>query len=125
MQLKIQVIIAVALLLLFGYIIRMIQKRSLEVKYALSWMGAIVALLIFDVFPPIMNWLASLFGIAVPSNWLFILGFCFFIVLVLALTIALSKLSNKNKELIQEVALLKRRVELLEKANAGEENRQK
>lgn len=115
MQLEIQIIVAVGLLVLLFYIIRMIRKRDLEVKYALSWMGAIVVLLIFDAFPPIMGMLAGLLGIEVPSNWLFILGFCFFILLVLSLTIALSKLSNKNKDLIQEIALLKQRVEILEK----------
>lgn len=115
MQLEIQILVAAGLLLLMFYIIRMIRKRDLEVKYALSWMGVIVALLVFDAFPPIMEILAGLVGIAVPSNWLFILGFCFFILLVLSLTIALSKLSNKNKDLIQEIALLKRRVEILEK----------
>lgn len=115
MQLEIQLIVAIGLVLLLFYIIRMIRKRDLEVKYALSWIGAIVVLLIFDAFPPIMGTLAAILGIEIPSNWLFILGFCFFILLALSMTISLSKLSNKSKDLIQEIALLKKRIEQLEK----------
>jgi len=121
MQFRIQILVAIGLLILLVYIIKMIRKRDLEVRYALSWMGVIVILLIFTIFPQLMGMLSRLFGIAVPANWLFILGFCFFILLVLALTIALSKLSTKNKILIQEIALLKRRVEQLEEMNINDE----
>ena len=49
-----------------------------------------------------------------PSNMLFILGFCFLMGIVLNLTVALSKLSVQNKTLIQEVGMLEKRVRELE-----------
>lgn len=114
MQLNIQILVAVVLIGILCFIIQKIRKRNLEIRYALSWLGVIIVLLFFDIFPQTMEWLANIFGIQIPANGLFTMGFCFFILIVLSSTIAISKLSNKNKVLIQEVALLKRRLSLLE-----------
>lgn len=115
MSWKIQLLVVIVLLMILLYIIKKIRKRELEIRYALSWIAALVSLLIFTIFPQFMGFLASLFGVVTPSNWLFIIGFSFFVLLVLSLTIALSKLSDKNKVLVQEIALLKKRIETLEK----------
>lgn len=115
MQLRLQIIIAIVLLLLLIYIIKKIKSRKLEIKYALSWFAVIAALLLFDLCPPIMGWLSEITGIATPSNWLFALGFVFFILIVFSITVVVSSLVMQNKTLVQEVGLLKRRVEILEK----------
>ena len=120
MQLRLQIIIAIVLLLILIYIIQKIKSRKLEIKYALSWFAVIAVLLLFDLCPFIMTWLSEITGIATPSNWLFALGFVFFILIVLSITVVVSSLVMQNKTLVQEVGMLKRRVEILEKQ--AEEN---
>lgn len=115
MQPRLQIITAVILLILLVYIIKTIRSRKLEIKYALIWIAAIILLLIFDLCPPVMEWLADISGVATPSNWLFATGFIFFVVIVLSITVAISKLAADNKMLAQELGLMRRQVELLEK----------
>lgn len=111
MQIRLQIIFAVLLLIVLFVLVQAIRKKRLEVKYSLSWLFVVLALLIIDCFPQIMKALAKLLGIQVPSNMLFLLGFCFFMIIVYTLTVAVSRLSTKNKILAQEVAILKKQIE--------------
>ena len=61
MTLKLQIIIGIALIIALAVIITMIRKRQLELKYSLSWIIAIIFVLVLDCFPILLNKL-SLFG---------------------------------------------------------------
>ena len=75
MNIRIQVIIAVLIVIVLCVIINMIRKKSLELRYALAWLFVGSGVLILDLFPGLMAWLAKLLGIASPINMLFFLGF--------------------------------------------------
>ena len=47
MTLKLQIVIAIAILAILAVLVNMIRKRSLELKYALVWMMVLAALLVF------------------------------------------------------------------------------
>ena len=87
------------------------RVKRLELKYALVWFAVGVMLLIFDLAPGIMEWLARLLGIALPINMLFFLGFGFVLIIILTQTVVISNLTRKTKRLTQEVALLHRRID--------------
>ena len=57
-----------------------------------------------------MMGLAKFMGIEVPSNMLFFLGFCFALVIIFVLTIAVSRMSIRIKNLTQEMALYEKRM---------------
>lgn len=111
MNIRIQVIIAVLIVIVLCVIINMIRKKSLELRYALAWLFVGSGVLILDLFPRLMAWLAKILGIASPVNMLFFLGFCFSLGIVFVLTLAVSRMSNRIKELAQELALYKKEVE--------------
>lgn len=102
---KLQIIIAVAILFALGIIINMIRKKALELRYALAWLIVGVGVFVLDIFPGIMVKLASVLGIYSPVNMLFFLGFCFSLVIIFVLTVAVSRMSIRIKELTQELAL--------------------
>ena len=54
MTLKLQIVIAIAILAILAVLVNMIRKRSLELKYALVWMMVLAALLIFDCAPVLL-----------------------------------------------------------------------
>lgn len=114
MQVRLQIVFGVVLLLFMVAVVHMIRKRCLEIKYALSWFLTLVFLMIVDVCPSILTCVTKWVGVELPSNMLFILGFCFLMGIVLNLTVALSKLSVQNKTLIQEIGILEKRVGELE-----------
>ncbi len=105
MTLKIQIIIGVALVIALTVIINMIRKRQLELKYSLSWIIAIVFVLILDCFPILLNKLSSFLGIWSPVNMIFFLGFCFSMIIIFILTVTVSRMSERIKKMAQQVAV--------------------
>ena len=114
MTLKIQIIIAIIILFGILIILKYIKKNRLELKYALSWLGVGIFVLILDCVPNSMTWLSDIMGIASPVNMIFFLGFCFSLIIMFTLTVALSITSSTAKRLTQKVALLEKRIANLE-----------
>lgn len=108
MNIRIQIIIAIFVTLALVIIVNMIRKKALELRYALAWLAVGVGILILDIFPRMIEKISELFGIANPVNMLFFLGFCFSLVIIFVLTIAISRMSIRIKELAQELALYKK-----------------
>ena len=52
MTLRLQIVIAVIILLGLSIVINMVRRKQIELKYALAWLGAGGFVLIFDGFPP-------------------------------------------------------------------------
>ena len=108
MNIKIQVFVALFIILALVIIINMIRKKSLELRYALAWLLVGISIFILDMFPQLITWMANIVGIGVPVNILFFLGFCFFLGIIFILTIAVSRMSIKVKNLAQELALFEK-----------------
>lgn len=105
MTFKIQLIIGICLVVALLAIVNMVRKRKLELKYALSWLIAIVFVLIMDCFPVLLIRLSYFLGIWAPVNMIFFLGFCFSLLIIFVLTVTLSRMSERVRKLAQAVAL--------------------
>ena len=114
MTVKLQVAIPITILFVFAILVNMIRRRSLELKYALSWMAVLCALFLFDCAPKLLIVVSDFLGIYAPVNMIFFLGFCFSLVIIFSLTVALSRMSNSIRTLDQMVALNERRLQELE-----------
>ena len=108
MNIKAQIIISIIIILGIVYIINMVRKKALELRYSLTWLGVGICILILTLFPQIMNKISAIMGIASPMNMLFFLGFCFSLTIIFSLTISASKMSIQIKDLTQEIALYKK-----------------
>lgn len=107
MNIRIQIIIAVFIILALVVIVNMIRKKALELRYALAWLAVGVGVLMLDLFPGLIEVISRLVGIADPVNMLFFAGFCFSLAIIFILTVAISRMSVRIKELAQELALYK------------------
>ena len=103
---------AVALLLI---IFAFLKRGYMSVKYSLLWLGLAVVLVIFAICPYVVYVLRDLLDVEMPVNLVFMLMFCFVLVVLISLSIAVSQLAEKCKRLTQENALLEKRVRELEK----------
>lgn len=110
MSLKIQVIVAVVIVLALCWIANMVRKEALGIRFALSWLTVGAVVLILDLFPGIMDYLVHMLGIELPVNMMFFFGFCFTLFLLFTLTVKVSKQEEHIKRLAQEMALLEERV---------------
>lgn len=115
MEVKLQIIIALVVVIGILYIVSLIRRNRLELKYALSWLIIAVLVLVLDGFPGLMENLAELLGIASPVSMMFFLGFLFSLVIILSLTVAVSIAAGSVKRLNQKIALMEKRIENLER----------
>ena len=109
MNIRIQIIIGVIVIFALCIIVNMIREKKLELRYALAWLGVGIAILVLDCFPQVITWVAIKVGIASPINMLFFLGFCFSLVIIFILTVAVSRSSIRIKQLAQELALYEKK----------------
>ena len=104
---------AILLLIIFA----LLKKGQMSVKYSLLWLALAVVLVIFAVFPYVVYVLRDLLDVQMPVNLVFMLMFCF--VLLVLLSLSISQLADKCKRLTQENAILEKRVRDLEKKLSG------
>lgn len=109
MSIRLQIIIGIIIIVALCIIINMIRKKRLELRYALAWLLVGVGVLVLDCFPQLITWIAKQLGIASPVNMLFFLGFCFSLMIIFVLTVAVSRSSIRIKELAQELALYEKK----------------
>ncbi len=114
MSLKIQIIIAVLVVLALVFIANLVRKEALDIKFALPWITVGAVVLLLDLFPGIMNSLVRLLGIELPVNMMFFFGFT--LLLLFSLTVKVSRQSGQLKRLVQEVALLQEQSDRKNKA---------
>jgi len=117
MGLKLRLIIAGIIIVGIIYIVSLIRRNRLELKYALSWMIVAMIILVIDIFPVVMDKLALFLGIASPMNMMFFMGLLFALVIILTLTVAVSIAAGSVKRLTQKIALLEKKIENLESKN--------
>lgn len=115
MPLTVRVSVAAACLLLVVYVVKLIVSGRLQLKYSLLWLASVVVLLLSALFPQPLCYLSSKMGFATPSNFIFILGFVFAILIMLSLSLIASKQAEAIKNLTQRLALLEKDFEHIQK----------
>ena len=105
MTVKLQIIVGICLFQALTVIVYMIKKRSLDLKYALSWLLALVFVLVLDLFPGLLTKLSMALGGWAPVNMIFFLGFCFSLLIIFTLTVMLSRMAERVRKLAQAVAM--------------------
>ena len=68
-------------------------------------------MIIVTIFPGILACIASIVGIELVSNLVFLLGWLILLILTFVLTIIVSDLKRKEILLIQEIGILKKEIE--------------
>lgn len=104
-----RVALLVLSLLLMGGVLEMVRRSYLKEKYALLWLIASVSVLLCGIFPSLIIRFSAIFSFQYITL-VFVVSFLFLLVLVLAFSISISKLSERTKQLAQEVALLNERL---------------
>jgi hypothetical protein len=105
-------IISICLSLIFvAYVGRLIIKGKLREEYAIFWVICTVILILFSVWRSGLDVMAQLMGVFSPPNLVFT-GFIFAIMIyLLHLSVTVSKLTENNKVLSQQIAILKKMLE--------------
>lgn len=114
-------LMSVALLVI---VLELVRRGYLKERFALLWLATAAAGLVIGVFPGIITAVSESFSFQYLTV-LFVLSFVFMLGLVLSFTVVISRLSERNRELAQELALLDNRLRALEAEQGPAEARPK
>jgi hypothetical protein len=88
-------------------VVELIRRNRLKEKYSLLWLAASLVILFFSVSRKALESVSLLVGIYYPPSFIFLIASLFLIVINIHFSTVISELSEKNKNLAQEIALLK------------------
>ncbi|MGE5197628.1 MAG: DUF2304 domain-containing protein [Deltaproteobacteria bacterium] len=121
-MLRIQLVTGTISLFFLIIVFEAIRRRKFMEKYALLWIFSGLLVLMLSIFPTLLFKLAQFIGLYYLTV-LSLLSFLFLLLILLYLSITISNISEKNKELAQEIGLLKFKVEQLEKDTKSEQRK--
>ena len=110
-----RVVLIAAVIVYFIMILIFLKNKTLELRYTLLWMFAGMILAVLVIWPELLSRLVRLVGIQNNMNGLFIMAIAFIVMIMMSLTSIVSRQTNKIRHLIQEIAILEKRVRELEK----------
>jgi hypothetical protein len=117
---RIQLVAVIGSGILLLVVLELVRRRRLMERYALLWLLSGVVLLALASWRGGLLKISSALGIIYPPNALFVVAFCFVLVLLLHFSSAVSRLTDQTKVLAQRLALLEERVRRNE-AQTGED----
>jgi hypothetical protein len=104
---RIQAIAIVTSILFLLYIVRLIIKGKLREEYSIVWIICTVVLILFSFWRSGLDVVSNLVGVYSPPNMVFIAAIFAIFIYLLHLSVVISKLQSQNKQLAQNIALLK------------------
>ena len=93
-------------LCIMGFIIYLLRSRKLREKYAALWLAVGLVGLVLAIFPAVLEGTANLFGVAVPSNLLFVIAILLLLGVCLHLSLEISRMEDETRVLAEHIAIL-------------------
>ena len=129
MQPRFRIILIIVSLLTMSFMLRKIRQAKVQIEAAMFWVIVALILVVFSLCPAVADACARLLGIYSTPNFLFLFMIFLLMVKVFSMTLQVSQLESKQKELVQKIALAQkeqeelelRMQELLDAGTAGEE----
>lgn len=103
-------------------VLELVRRRHLSEGYSLLWLATGIAMLIVGIWRDLLHELARLVGIYDPSNLLFLLAALFLLFIQLHLSTVITTLTRENKEIAQQLALLRYEVGELRRENVNRQD---
>ena len=105
MTMKLRIALILVSVATFYLIIRKIRQSKVEIESAIFWILLAMVLVVYSIFPQVADFCARVLGIYSTANFLFLFAIFILIVKVFYMTIHISQLESKLKELVQQMAL--------------------
>ena len=107
MTLPLRITLFAASLLTFGYMTVKIRDSKMRLEDSLFWFCFSALLLLASIFPQVFFWLSNLVGTMAPSNFVFLFFIFILLIVCFRLSVRLSQLDTKLRELNQQLAIEK------------------
>src|SRR5436190_13443906 len=102
-----QVIVALAAVGLALYVLDLVRRRRLSEDFSLLWLLSSTGIALLGFSTGVLRGVTHALGIIYESSTVFAAGIAFTVILLLHLSVRLSRLSQENALLARELALLR------------------
>jgi hypothetical protein len=104
---------------LAAIVLQLVRRRALREEYTPIWLAVAAGLLALSLSPSLLAWLTRAIGAWTPASTLFFFGELFLLAICLNFAVRLSRATVQIKNLGQEVALLRARLDAREAVPGG------
>lgn len=94
--------------LIIIFIIRLIAKEKVNIKYAIIWILMFTLIIVFTLIPGFLLFLTKLLGFQTASNMVLSIIIAVLVIINISNTVINSEQDRKLRLLIQELSILKR-----------------
>ena len=105
-----QVLAAIFAVVFFVYVICLVSKGKLSLRYSFFWLALSVAILIAAIFPGFIGAVGELFGFVLTTNFVFFLGLFLLLAFSLMLSVVATKQAASIKNLTQRLAIVEKEI---------------
>jgi hypothetical protein len=119
MSFRAHVIIAILTLVGLAFVVRMVRRHRLKSTYTMLWLSASVVLVVLVAFPTLLTHVSSAVGIYYPPATFLAIAVGVLFLIVVQFSWELSRLEERARVLAEESALLRSRIEEVERALEG------
>ena len=123
MQPSLTIVLICFLLIYILFITRAVKRKKMKIEYLIFWIMLGIILIIALLVPDLVNSITNLVGFELPINMIFSVAIFIILYLIFDIFVLISKEENKTTILIQEISLLKKKIEELENKNRIGENK--
>lgn len=117
MPLALKIALIVILLIYLFVILKAVKRKNMRINYLIFWSITGIILIIALLAPNFVETVSIFLGFELPINMIFSCAIFIILYLIFDLTKLITKEQNQNIMLIQEISMLKKKVEELEKKN--------
>ena len=104
-MLRIQIMAGAVSIILLVIVFELIRRRRLREEYSLLWLLSGILILVISIFPKLFELISKMMGMYYLTA-LLVLSFLFLLMIVLQFSTVISQLSERNKDMTQELAIM-------------------
>lgn len=114
MDLRARIFVIILSLGILTFVINLVRRKNLKENYAILWVVTCIVLTTIPLFINYLDKAAYAIGIYYPPAFIYLIAMIFILVLILHFSVIVSKLSEHNKNLIQDQGILEKKFQDLE-----------
>ncbi|MFN8450720.1 MAG: DUF2304 domain-containing protein [Anaerolineae bacterium] len=102
------------------FVLELVRQRKLREDYSLLWLATTIILIVLSVSRPLLDSFAALLGVVTyPPAALFLVAIIFMLFILLHFSTVLTRLARENKDIAQQLAILRWELGEARKAQPG------
>lgn len=116
------ILVIVSAITLLLSVLELVRRRRLREEYSWLWLLTAVGYFLVAVWPDLSGWVARFIGSTNPVAVFAFLGLFFLVLISIQFSIQISQLTDQNKDLAQQIAILDSELRKLASAFIGKGN---